>query len=217
MQTIQGVSLPRSGHNLLVSHLQSYFGSQDICTSPRGPRLSLSFLPRSAPAAARLSTNRFHYCEYYYSCRCRPCRNPGNVFQKSHDFKLDLPVNAEQKHLVQTRDAPGVMISWFELRLAKGREIDTADGFRDFVRRHRDYIDGFFRKWVQADIGPRLMLDYDEYLSRPIEWLSQVILFFDPECTVDQQRIREIVSDIRRPRIDHQFRFYNALADEVGV
>ena len=220
MKSIQGVSLPRSGHNLLVKHLQSYFGSRDMCRGPRGPRLSLPFLPRAARSVTSSlpsSRNRFHYCEYYYSCRCRPCRDPNNRFQKSHDFKLGLPVESGRKYIVQIRDAAGMMISWFELRLSKGREKDTVDGFRDFMRRQFDYRNGFVQKWVQQDIDQRLILDYDDYLCRPAEQFSQVVMFFDPEHRIDQQAVRSIVKDVRPARIVNQFRYYEALLDEVGI
>ena len=91
MNKVQGVSLPRTGHNMLVIHLKQYFADHVDC-----PKYKDFLIPPLAKRRTRIKTAddhrtpRFHYCEHYYSCRSIPCVDADNKFQKSHDFDLDL-------------------------------------------------------------------------------------------------------------------------------
>ena len=216
MDQIQCVSLPRSGHNLLVSHLQKYFDSDMQCESLPKKRLPF-FSPVPAREKDTLIADRFHYCEYYYACRSTPCVNSINTFQKSHDFELQLPVDLHKKHIIQYRNPIGLLISWFEMRLLKNREVDTADGFKKFASRNQGYIDGFCAKWIDADIPHRLMLDYEKYLSEPIESLSEVIRFFNTGQGVDLEHLRAITRDILPAKDNTAFRFYDAAQDAANT
>lgn len=208
MDKIQGVSLPRCGHNLLVRHLQRYFQSADVC-----PDYRKNLLPFVAKAKTRRNSSphrQFHYCEYYYSCRSIPCCDAANTLQKSHDFELELPVDPRQKYMVQNRNDLGLLISWFELRLPRRREIDSADGFLAFARRMRPYLDGFRSKWVSSSLPQRLIIEYDDYLASPLNCLAKVIQFIEPDHRIDLNRIKNTVSDVRAARDDSRFRYFDA-------
>lgn len=209
MDTVQGISLPRSGHNLLVSHLQKYFDSDAVCPDYR--HTLLPFLAKSKTRRESLANDTrhtFHYCEYYYSCRSHPCCNANNTLQKSHDFALDLSADPATKCLIQTRSLMGLLISWFELRLKKNRERDSPQGFEEFVQRNRQYVEGFRSKWLDSRLENCLRLDYDDYLSRPAEFLEDTILFFDANHDVNRSRISQIVADVRPARDNREFRFF---------
>ncbi len=210
MDAVQGVSLPRSGHNLLVGHLQKYFVGNAVCPDYR--HTLLPFLAKSKTRRESLSNDQeklFHYCEYYYSCRSYPCCNANNSFQKSHDFELDLSADPATKYLIQTRDRMGLLISWFEMRLKKNRERDSRQGFEAFVQRNRQYVDGFHRKWLDSRLPNCLRLDYDDYLHRPAELLADAILFFDADHILDYSRITQIVADVQPARVNSAFRYFD--------
>jgi hypothetical protein len=207
MDKVQCVSLPRSGHNLLVSHLQKYFAPSSICKPERSGFLKLG----TAKTATGTPKCQFHYCEYYYACRSHPCTNPGNKFQKSHDFELDLPVDLGQKYLIQKRAPIDLLISWFELRLPKNRETDSADGFTRFVKRMQPYVKGFQDKWVVSKLPHRLIFDYEDYLCAPAEHLTKAIQFFDASITPNISLIETIVADVRPPKDNRQFRFIDSV------
>ncbi len=214
MHKIQCVSLPRSGHNLLVSHLQKYFASHRICVP--NPRRNRSIFGRNLAKLEQdslVGDAEFHYCEYYYSCRQHPCDNPGNKFQKSHDFDLSLPVLSQQKYVVQFRKPLGLLISWFEMRLPRKREVDSPDGFIAFVNRNSAYVDGFRKKWIESHLPNRLLVDYDEYLRDPTHWLGQVVRCFVEDQAVEVDRIHDIVKDVRPPKDNSQFRYFEAVSD----
>ncbi len=217
MNRIQGVSLPRSGHNMLVIHLKQYFGQHVDCPDYR-KRLLPSFSKRQTRRRTeRLEVNStFHYCEYYYSCRSIPCPDANNKFQKSHDFQLDLPVLAEESYLVQTRHPMGLLISWYELRLKKGRELDTVAGWLRFVQRKIPYVDGFLDKWIPATKSGGLLLDYDDYLSRPVDGLSRAIQLFVANVEPDVKKIERIVKDVRPAKDDSQFRYFHETPPLLG-
>jgi hypothetical protein len=217
MNKIQGVSLPRSGHNLLVGHLQRYFGSNECCRVDRAPLfvtarrwLNRSRRDRQAQASA------FHYCEYYYACRQSPCRAPNNHFQKSHDFDLDLSVQLDAQYLIQIRNLTSLLISWFELRLCKGREVDSHEGWIQFVNRNRGYVFGFLDKWLDAAKQQTvLVIDYDRYLAEPVATLSEVIRRFDPERACDESKLRRIIRNVRPATPACQFRYYESTPVDI--
>ena len=217
MDKVQGVSLPRCGHNLLVKHLQRYFGSGRIC-----PDYRKRLLPFVAKAKMRKSSRYqslvcdgdggpdFHYCEYYYSCRRVPCCDARNSFQKSHDFHLKLPANPEKKYLVQSRNSLGLLISWYELRLPRNRETDSPQGFVNFAKRVRPYLEGFRRKWIDSELPCRIVINYEDYLEKPEQNLVNAIRHFLPDQPINIQKLREVVRDVRPAKDDAHFRYFDA-------
>ena len=204
LDRVQCVSLPRSGHNLLVSHLQKYFRPASMCKKNRYRLLQFGTRSNSEKTPTDLG---FHYCEYYYACRSHPCIEARNTFQKSHDFDLLLPLQADQKYLIQKRKPLDLLISWFEMRLLKGREKDTPEGFSQFVNRMRPYVDGFRQKWIDAPMQHRLVFDYNSYLETPAQHLRAAVLYFDDTLDIDMNRIEEIVSDVKPAKDNRKFRY----------
>lgn len=215
MEKVQGVSLPRCGHNLLVQHLQQFFAKTEVC-----PDYRKSALPFVAKAKMRRQSNArtsmptavqsFHYCEYYYSCRSVPCCDAANTFQKSHDFELDIPCLPNQKYIIQTRNNLGLLISWFELRLPVKREIDSPEGFVAFAKRMQPYLNGFRKKWVQSDLPNRLVIDYDDYLLNPEKYLQAAINLFDANANIDSHRLKDVVGNVKTAKNNSQFRYFDA-------
>jgi len=216
MEQVQCVSLPRSGHNMLVGHLQRYFQSHTSCSKTKLPTKKFTLFGRTKDRQKTHvhpdTSSNFHYCEYYYGCRNHPCVDQHNTFQKSHDFELELPVEQERKYLIQKRDRLDLMISWFEMRLKKNRENDSKAGFQAFLERQRSYLDQFHQKWVEAPIRYRMILDYEAYLNDPMESLTQVIHFFDHDHEVDSDLLSDIVTDVRPAKDNSGFRFASAEA-----
>lgn len=216
LNRIQGVSLPRSGHNMLVRHLQQYFGSTECCSVRptkwpfTRPKSAVEKAEQQQGATAQLKN--FQYCEFYYSCRKAPCVSRHNTFQKSHDFELDLETGICTGYIIQTRSEVNLLISWFEMRLAKGREADTPDGFAAFAQRQRPYLQAFIDKWIEADLPNRLVLEYEDYLAEPEKCLAQAIRMFDPTSALDRERIAKIAADVRPARDNRNFRFHEVAA-----
>ena len=196
---------------MLVSHLQKYYGSSQICVSSAKKRMSfLGRFQQEIPDPP--SPTGFHYCEYYYACRQHPCTHDGNKFQKSHDFDLNLTYDPVQKYLIQYRNPLSLLISWFEMRLLRNREVDSADGFLNFVDRNESYVRDFQEKWMNNEIANRLLVDYESYISAPVKTLSEVIHFFGEDQVIDEEKIQSVVKDVKPAKDDRQFRFYQSVA-----
>ena len=211
MNKVQGVSLPRTGHNMLVIHLKQYFADHVDC-----PKYKDFLIPPLAKRRTRIKTAddhrtpRFHYCEHYYSCRSIPCVDADNKFQKSHDFDLDWPVDTSIPHLVQVRDSVSLLISWYEMRLKKNREIDSPDGWRAFVAKNIPYVEGFLRKWLPVAETNGLVIEYEDYLSIPDQWLEKVIHMFQGDLPINAKKIGRIVKDVRPNKIATDFRYFDS-------
>ena len=173
MNSVTGVSLPRSGHHLLMTILQCYFGES------------------------------FRYCAGYYTANCchaTPCSR-GATFTKSHDFDLNLPIKPGVNYLVQTRDHGSAIASDFEMAVRINFCLDTESEFVEFAKRRLQYYHGFHMKWVAP--GQFTCIEYADILFDPVDAAARAINLFDPFNPPDYTRLKAIIAmlDIKpRPR-----------------
>ena len=219
MNKVQGVSLPRTGHNMLVIHLKQYFGEHVDCPKYKNYLIpTLAKRLRRSRTASGARTSKFHYCEYYYSCRSHECVDADNKFQKSHDFDLDHPINIAVPHIVQVRQPIALLISWFEMRLKKNRESDSAAGWQTFVNEKLPYVEGFLSKWRPVADENGLLIDYEEYLLAPEQWLEKAVrVFVGQQSDINQRKIRRIVSDVRPAKVASDFRFFESTPEAARI
>lgn len=195
------VSLPRSGHHLLVRLL---FG---------------------------LYKRRFGYCAYYHRkdrppecCGRFPCAQPRITMAKQHDFKLTEPVPTDRPIIVQYRRFDEAVVSNFELHAR--HHPDTAEEFRKFARRWAKVYSGFVTKWVEAPVtSRRLIIRYDRLTEHPAETMRELTSFlkdtrFDDRIPALVERIDHVSSSGGKPNVTkgagvvnlrsvEGFRFYN--------
>ena len=204
---------------MLVIHLKQYFGAHSDCLKYNDFLLpSIAKRKTRKRSLASGDSSEFHYCEYYYSCRSYPCVDAKNKFQKSHDFELKLPIDNGTPHLVQIRQPVGLLISWYELRLKKGRETDSEKGWATFVERNIDYVDGFLRKWVPVGEKNGLIIDYDDYLRQPEFWLTRAVqLFLGSTADIKTRRIKNTIKDVRPSKDNSRFRYYQATPEITTI
>lgn len=179
METVIGVSWPRSGHHLLVRLLTLYFGPG------------------------------FRYCDYYGGikgcCKSVPCTRTDEIhFTKSHDFDLDLPQITGRKYLVQYRDFLHSVVSNYELSLLKqSRETDTPENFRAFASAQFTRYRGFMRRWVHSDFAQaQLLLSYDQLITYPKDSLRLAIWWLDPDNALDEERIEKVVAEVAGEKVE---------------
>jgi hypothetical protein len=199
---VANVSLPRSGHHLLVRMLQLYFGP------------------------------RFGYCEYYgprrtvVCCDRFPCARGGRIStSKNHDFGFRAAVPAGLPVIVQIRRPVEALVSEFELHVRNGQP-DTAEEFRAFAEHRVDRFRRFHEKWVEAPVEPRVVIWYEALCADPVDtFASAARLFVEedidreraaavfadlPHVTVADQRVRvEAATGVRPQRDVSTFRFYD--------
>jgi tetratricopeptide (TPR) repeat protein len=163
-----GVSIPRSGHNFLVSLLREIVGTG------------------------------FRYCEFYTPddcCRAVPCTRTSGAkvfFQKSHDFDLDVPTDLEGVvYVVQIRDPAMALLSDREYLGTMTSEDLAAD--RDeylvWLGRKAWYFEHFFDKWVRRlPESHRVLIEYDGLVENPRDELQRLLAACGrelPEAEID--------------------------------
>jgi tetratricopeptide (TPR) repeat protein len=160
---IIGASIPRSGHHLLARLLEAALG------------------------------DRFFYCEAYGDmgcCRTVPCRFRERrqvSFQKSHDFKLDLP-NAvpDALYLIQHRSPVPVAISAREYYIQEditglcGEIIASdRDEYAVWLGRFGAYYVGFWERWLSEPPLPNsIRVEYDDLSAHPRDVLDRLFASF---------------------------------------
>lgn len=147
---IANVSFPRSGHHALKAVLAEYFGSE------------------------------FHYCDNYKDAtEKRIVNDPETNYQKEHDLRLDFPSNLPGvKYLIQIRDPALSIQSWidFDARVYCNRNNTRKDWIRAFSS-NMDFWNSWFKKWVLAEITPRLVVPYSHLVAMPFGTCESVIQF----------------------------------------
>lgn len=78
------VTFPRSGHHLLMSMMQKYYGDEMV------------------------------YCENYSHCGQVWCPDPKTTVQKTHDLDLDVPTDLDVDYVIQMRNVRPAIESWYK-------------------------------------------------------------------------------------------------------
>lgn len=175
------ITFPRSGHHILLSCLADYFGPTLRWSSVHSP-YSWDENP-GLESHGPLGTD------------------PATNFQKNHDFRLDTPIEAGRKYVIQYREPLEALISWYKMRIADGRgNDDSPEAWERFARDNTNYWRGFVRKWIlsreRLAAGERiLLLDYAWLVSDPSGSVDRVVRFLTNGSPPDSERIADIVQD----------------------
>lgn len=167
-----GVSIPRSGHHYLARILTSYLG--DAC----------------------------FYCEFYNPedcCRSVPCLKRDAapvVFQKNHDFKLNLDTDVPGAcYLIQYRTPVPATLSHREM-VARNLGPELAADERNlevWLAEKAAYYQGFFERWVMPRNARFLKLDYDLLTRETVSVVADVLE--RSGLTVDRSALDAVVSE----------------------
>lgn len=190
MKKVQSVSIPRTGHHLLVNCLNHYFG-EDL-----------------------------KYCNFYGCCKTIGCPHGGNFQKNHdvpvHKAKM-LPLlrtDEDMPYIVQyRRDAQSTLNAMYRnvyLKGLLGREnrpkgetsqyfAGQRDDFVRFCKGKRDYYHSFIQKWIVNNDNPQAyFLEYYDFLERPEHHLEHIIKIFDPDL-YDREKLQNTIKamDIR--------------------
>lgn len=179
MDSIIGVSWPRSGHHLLVRLLTLYFGPS------------------------------FRYCDYYGGiegcCKSVPCTRLGEIhFTKSHDFDFTLPQIPGRKYLIQYRAFLPSAVSNYELFLLRQpRDVDSVASFVSFVSSQFTAYRTFTRRWVTSGFAQgQLVLRYEDLIDDPHAGLARAVQWFAPDTTPDEGRVAAAVAEVSGEKVE---------------
>lgn len=170
------VSFPRSGQHLTERLLKFYCKKQQL---------------------------KFSYCEYYSHCNHSPCLNR-RVFQKNHDFDLNLPIDSSQKYIVLYRNNMTAQLeSWFRYYLKEqwnvshdNKEIDYKNTEKrnmliKFINSKTDYYVNFLKKWVYNSYTNIYKIEYNDLINNS-ENILQMFNFIFPD--IDHKNDKKILN-----------------------
>lgn len=191
MNTVIGVSLPGSGHQLLLGMLKAYFGPEFHYGR------DATEIPQASP-----NPHRWQF-----------------IRNDSLDLiRLQIP---DLKYLIQYRSFDSWIVSVYDRILASHPgQTDSSEGFGDFVSHNFTHYRIFMDRWVFPDMSQnQLVLSYEQLVHYPLESLQLAIWWLDSTHEIDASRLRGVISDaeIRLPASLQDFRHYDPeLFDRIG-
>lgn len=187
----QGVSYPRSGHEVVYRIARRYFGEAFIYCD----------------------TNNVDRC----GCETVPCINPKRTFAKNHDFGLrhsdGVPVIPSEHYLIQFRNpVRSIASDYYLFRHAKFSRRKKSEWQR-FALDSIEYWNRFVDKWVlnfPADANPPFYCSFESLLSDPHVLIRDVLSFLS-EGPLEEDAISQILEAIPIVNKDRLagFRYYD--------
>jgi len=146
---IQCVSIPRSGHHLLVDTLLKYY-SGDIDFSINQGLKGTNPQNYCEPIRA----GDFCYCAFYKCCQSVPCAKGTTNCQKNHDLDLDLEYNPEWKYIIQYRAPLQFLTSFYNWRFVSAKirnytAVDSKEEWLNFIG-HKAMVRHTFKKFLKG-------------------------------------------------------------------
>jgi hypothetical protein len=130
----------------------------------------------------------YSYCEYYNCCKKIPC-NKKCLFQKNHDFGLDLELKRDDKFIILYRKDKIYQLESYFRCIYFNTNIDTNIDYEDeiifdklinYIKKNSDYYDGFMNKYIKLNqYKEALIISYDDFLSEYKVYIKQIILFLN--------------------------------------
>lgn len=184
----QTISIPRSGHHLMVNLLFQYFSPDGKAPHFQGQDA------RNSIRKGIISSGRFHYCEYYSHCKSVPCSDPRTNYSKNHDFGRHLPPETFPRLIVQIRHPLASIISYFQFKNLILPNPDNAAEFRQMMASAKNYWRHFIHTWVLDNPNPeKLVIRYETLIGQPQETLAKVLAYLDPETPLNPNRLTTII------------------------
>lgn len=175
---------PRNGNGLLVDYLRPYFGDE------------------------------WKYCEFYHCCQSIPCVHEESIFQRNHDFELDVDIDPDAHYLLQFRHPLHSMVSHFELRVKLELQSDTRETWIAHAAEWLRFFQVFTGKWiVNNPHGNIWIVTYEEILADPVAAVASVIRYLAPDHEPELERLRTLAESVHlRPiRDPRSFKYYDPL------
>ena len=182
------VSIPRSGHTLLMYVMEEYLADFHYCEYYTPPDCCKSF----------------------------PCTKPCVDVQKSHDFDLLLTQDSGLRYIVQYRNPLFSSVSDFLLRQERSPDnnCDSIYYWLGYILQRRDFWRSFVQKWVFEQTLPYIILiSYEEILISTLSTFSRLLKFLRPYHQVDYQRLSEVLIkyEIKPKRALREFQYFDPL------
>jgi hypothetical protein len=133
-------------------------------------------------------------CEFYTCCKQTPCPK-GRIFQKNHDFLLDLPILDTKKYIVLYRkDKIKQLDAYYrfttESQWKQPYDIDTLS---IFCKNKSSYYDDFMKKWLHNHSNTNILsIDYETIVAKPYESYKLIMSFLYPDLLLKEEAFIQI-------------------------
>ena len=182
------ISIPRSGQHLTQRILAHYCKNMNI---------------------------EFSYCEYYGHCKKIPCAcEPRRLFQKNHDFNLNIPIDPQNKYLILYRTNKTEQLeSWFRFYSSKDNTFTSnqeyISKFVKFINEPyyrtqftpKEYYLKFINKWILTKSENILSLEYNTFIKNPYFFVDVFKFFFSD---VDHNKDENILDNFMNKELIHK-------------
>jgi tetratricopeptide (TPR) repeat protein len=184
IEKVACITYPRSGHHLMVNALLRYFSNN----------LQYPEIKDSTRCTNVLQAGKLYYCEHYDHCRQNPCTDDRVNLQKNHDFNLDL-ICKINKQIIQIRNPIESIVSYYKYHY--GTEIREKANWMVFAHEKAEYWKKFVNKWIIYNRNEKVLtLNYSDLIESPATILRKVILFLDPACDVNTNRLKNVIKSL---------------------
>lgn len=132
----------------------------------------------------------YSYCDYYNCCSKIPC-NKKCLFQKNHDFLLNLNLKIDENFLILYRkDKIYQLESYFRYdNFFHDDKFNSNINYKDeinfnklirYIKEKSKYYDDFVNEYIKSNkYKQSLIIEYDDFLSKYKDYIKQIILFLN--------------------------------------
>lgn len=147
--------------------------------------------------------NRLSYCELYLQPERQIDLCPETNYQKNHDFGLDTPVAKDRKYLVQIRNPVHAITSRWAMESRTSASV-AESGWETSAKEWAVYWAGFFSKWILSPIPNRIIVQYEDVLTNPMDTMTTIIQFIQGVQNIESDRLYQCLQRFpivaRRPK-----------------
>lgn len=133
---------------------------------------------------------KFSYCEFYNCCRKIPCKKKC-LFQKNHDFGLNLKIKTDEKFLILYRKDKILQLESFfryenffrKDKFNAGIDYENETNFNElvkYIKKKSKYYNRFVNKYVKSNqFKQALVVEYDDFLNNSKNYIKQLVLYLN--------------------------------------
>ena len=178
LQYVINVEPPRCGNGLLIEYLSLYFNED------------------------------WHYCEFYHCCQSVPCVNRETIFQRNHDFELDLDNDHTKRYLIQLRHPVHSIVSHFEVQVSLEQLEHTRENWVSFSIEWIRFYQAFVAKWVLKNTNKNILIvTHEDIRDTPVLTVAEVVKLIAPNHQPDMERLKNVATEVHANKVRDPCKF----------
>jgi hypothetical protein len=141
---------------------------------------------------SKFNIHPYSYCEFYNCCQEYKCKY-NSVYQKNHDFNLELNIKEDEKYVFLYRKNKIANIeAYYRYHVNNNSNYDFND-FLNFYISVSPYYENLVNKYLCNEGNNILCIDYDEFMNDPSTIFHKIIIFFG--FNYEKNEIHEFINN----------------------